>query len=63
MNGGRPLKFLYLGRDAMMRECLADDDVRWKGGKVVVTDGPFAETKEQLGELLVLEVQPRIRKE
>jgi hypothetical protein len=47
----------------MMRECLADDDVRWKGGKVVVTDGPFAETKEQLGELLVLEVQPRIRKE
>jgi hypothetical protein len=28
--------------------------VRWKGDKVVVTDGPFAETKEQLGGLLVL---------
>jgi hypothetical protein len=28
--------------------------LRWKGGKVVVTDGPFAETKEQLGGLLVL---------
>jgi hypothetical protein len=28
--------------------------LRWTGGKVVVTDGPFAETKEQLGGLLVL---------
>ena len=29
--------------------------LRWKGGKVLVTDGPFAETREQLGGLLVLE--------
>jgi hypothetical protein len=29
--------------------------LRWEGGKVLVTDGPFAETKEQLGGLLVLE--------
>ena len=29
--------------------------LRWKGDKVLVTDGPFAETKEQLGGLLVLE--------
>jgi hypothetical protein len=29
----------------------------WKGGKVLVTDGPFAETKEQLGGLLVLEAK------
>ena len=29
--------------------------LRHRNGKVVVTDGPFAETKEQLGGLLVLE--------
>ena len=27
----------------------------WKNGKVVTTDGPYAETKEQLGGILVLE--------
>lgn len=27
----------------------------WKNGKVVTTDGPFAETKEQLGGILVHE--------
>jgi hypothetical protein len=31
--------------------------VQWKGGKVLVTDGPFAETREQLGGLLVLEAK------
>jgi hypothetical protein len=31
--------------------------LRWKGGKVLVTDGPFAETREQLGGLLVLEAK------
>ena len=29
----------------------------WKDGKVVVTDGPYAETKEQLGGILVLEAR------
>src|SRR5580698_817768 len=29
--------------------------LRWHKGKVVVTDGPFAETKEQLGGVAVLE--------
>ncbi|MHB1141645.1 MAG: YciI family protein [Sulfuricaulis sp.] len=29
--------------------------LRWKNGKVAVTDGPFAETKEQLGGILILE--------
>ena len=29
--------------------------LRWKDGKVSVTDGPYAETKEQLGGILVLE--------
>lgn len=28
--------------------------VRWSGGKALVTDGPFAETKEQLGGVVVL---------
>jgi hypothetical protein len=31
--------------------------LRWRNGKVTVTDGPFAETKEQLGGLLVLEAR------
>ncbi len=31
--------------------------LRWKEGKVVVTDGPYAETKEQLGGFGVLEAR------
>jgi hypothetical protein len=31
--------------------------LRSKGGKILVTDGPFAETREQLGGLLVLEAK------
>ena len=31
--------------------------LRWKNGKVSITDGPYAETKEQLGGILVLEVK------
>jgi hypothetical protein len=31
--------------------------LRWKNGKVSVTDGPYAETKEQLGGILVLEAR------
>ena len=29
----------------------------WKNGKVIVTDGPYAETKEQLGGILLLEAR------
>ena len=29
----------------------------WKGGKAVVSDGPYAETKEQLGGILILEAR------
>ncbi|HEX4168925.1 MAG TPA: YciI family protein [Bryobacteraceae bacterium] len=29
--------------------------LRWKNGKVTVTDGPYAETREQIGGILVLE--------
>ena len=31
--------------------------LRWKNGKVAVMDGPYAETKEQLGGILVLEAR------
>ena len=31
--------------------------LNWKNGKVAVTDGPYAETKEQLGGILVLEAR------
>ena len=31
--------------------------LRWKNGKVSVTDGPYAETKEQIGGILVLEAR------
>jgi hypothetical protein len=31
--------------------------LRWRNGKVTVTDGPFAETKEQLGGILVLQAR------
>ena len=29
----------------------------WKNGKVAVTDGPYAETKEQIGGILILEAR------
>ena len=29
--------------------------LRFQGGKITVTDGPYAETKEQLGGILILE--------
>ena len=29
--------------------------LRWQSGKVSITDGPYAETKEQIGGILVLE--------
>lgn len=31
--------------------------LRWQNDKVLVTDGPYAETKEQLGGILVLEAR------
>ena len=31
--------------------------VSWKNGKAATTDGPYAETKEQLGGILVLEAR------
>ena len=33
--------------------------VRWSGGKASRTDGPFAETKEMLGGILILEAKDK----
>ena len=33
------------------------DTLRWEDGKVAITDGPYAETKEQLGGILILEAR------
>ena len=33
--------------------------LRWEQGKVVVTEGPYAETKEQIGGILILEARDR----
>lgn len=46
----------FLGGEALqMPEQAAT--VRMRGGKVIVTDGPYAETKEQLGGILLLEAR------
>jgi hypothetical protein len=46
----------FLGGEALQ---LAQNaaTVRWRNGKAVVTDGPFAETKEQIGGILFLEAR------
>ena len=31
--------------------------LRWVNGKVTITDGPYAETKEQIGGILILEAR------
>lgn len=31
--------------------------LRWKDGKITITDGPYAETKEQIGGILLLEAR------
>ena len=46
MKGGQPLK-----------ESSTATSLRTKGGKIVATDGPFAETKEQLGGFYLIEAK------
>ena len=31
--------------------------LRWKNGRAAITDGPYAETKEQIGGILILEAR------
>jgi hypothetical protein len=46
----------FLGGEALDSACKAVT-LRTNDGKVVVTDGPFAETKEMLGGILLLEAR------
>lgn len=46
----------FLGGEAL--QCAKNAvTLRWQDGKVAVTDGPYAETKEQLGGILILEAR------
>jgi hypothetical protein len=44
----------FVGGEALQSAANATT-LRWKNGKVNVTDGSYAETKEQLGGILILE--------
>jgi hypothetical protein len=46
----------FAGGDALQGPRTAAT-LRWQNGKVSVTDGPYAETKEQIGGILVLEAR------
>jgi len=47
----------WTGVGAALQSSRAAKTLRSKGGKVIVTDGPYAETKEQLGGLGVIEAR------
>ena len=57
------MKYICLGYyDEKQWETLSEAErnaatLRWKNGKVSITDGPYAETKEQLGGILILEAR------
>lgn len=44
-------------RGEALQEAHSARTLRFRGGKVIVTDGPYAETKEQIGGLLLLEAE------
>ncbi|HJQ80769.1 MAG TPA: YciI family protein [Lacipirellulaceae bacterium] len=46
----------FLGGEALQNSNSAKT-LRWTGDKVIVTDGPYVETKEQLGGILILEAK------
>jgi hypothetical protein len=46
----------FVGGEALQESSLAKT-LRWNNGAVKVTDGPFAETKEMLGGILMLEAR------
>ncbi|MGH9883641.1 MAG: YciI family protein, partial [Pyrinomonadaceae bacterium] len=46
----------FVGGEALQSARTATT-LRYQNGKVLITDGPFAETKEQLGGILVLEAK------
>ena len=52
---------LRKGRHFVAGEALAPSGeartVRWEGGRVKVTDGPYSEAKEQIGGMMILEAE------
>jgi hypothetical protein len=42
-----------------LEDSAAATTIRWRGGKASLTDGPFAETKEMLGGILILEAKDK----
>lgn len=46
----------YAGGDGLQPPQTATT-LRWANGKVSITDGPYAETKEQIGGILILEAR------
>ncbi len=46
----------FVGGEALQSAARAIT-LRWKKGRVSITDGPYAETKEQLGGILILEAK------
>ncbi|HEX9706862.1 MAG TPA: YciI family protein [Steroidobacteraceae bacterium] len=42
-----------------LQDSAAATTLRWEGGKASLTDGPFAETKEMLGGILILEAKDK----
>ena len=46
----------FIGGEALQKAPNART-LRLRGGKVIVTDGPYAETKEQIGGLLLLDAR------
>ena len=42
-----------------LRDSADATTIRWKGGKPSLVDGPFAETKEMLGGILILEAKDK----
>jgi hypothetical protein len=46
----------FAGREALQGARNATT-LRWQNGKESITDGPYAETKEQLGRILILEAK------
>ena len=42
-----------------LRDSADATTIRWQGGKATLVDGPFAETKEMLGGILILEARDK----
>ncbi len=46
----------FVGGEALQGPASAKT-LRWQNGRVAVSDGPYAETKEQIGGILILEAR------